>query len=126
MAKKKKRKQSNNRLTPIVSKLIGTEKPQDLFSEVANALSDSQEKIPSVNAVYVFTYNAVTPGLLTDRFPLVGVTGVYDWGFTGINLHLEEPRNYNYNNVGTPLYRLKPQEVSSAQTIPLMKLVQNG
>lgn len=117
-----KKGQSNNRIKPLIDKLIGTEKAEDLFAEVMVVLSDSQEKIPVVNGIYCLEYYAVTSPLLTDRFPIVGVTGVYEWGFSGMNLHLGEPRNYNFNNVSSALYRLKPQEVASARTLPLMDL----
>ena len=121
MAKKKKQ---NNRIKPILDQIIGTEKPEDIFAKVQVALSDGQEKIPAINGVYCLEYYAVTEPLLTDRFPIVGVTGVFEWGFTGMNLHLGEPRNYNFNNISSPLYRLKPQEVAAARALPLMDLYQ--
>lgn len=119
---KGKKAQSNNRIKPIIDNLIGTEKAEDLFFSVSEALSDSEEKVPVPNGVYCFEYYAVTSPLLTDRFPIVGVTGVYEWGFTGMNLHLGEPRNYNFNNIASSLYRLKPQEVAPARALPLMDL----
>ena len=121
---KRKRKQQNNRMKPLLDDLIGTEKPEDIFVQVQDALRDSQEKIPTPNGIYCLEYYAVTEPLLTDRFPIVGVTGVFDWGFTGMNLHLGEPRNYNYNNIASSLYRLKPQEVAAARALPLMDLYQ--
>ena len=124
MAKSRKRKQPNNRMKPILDELIGTEKPEDIFAKVMVALSDSQEKMPVPKGVYCIEYYAVSEPLLTDRFPIVGVTGVFDWGFTGMNLHLGEPRNYNYNNISSALYRLKPQEVAAARALPLMDLYQ--
>lgn len=124
MAKKKGRKVEDNRIRPILNDLIGTEKPEELFVRVQDALRDGQEKIPVPNGVYCFEYYAVTEPLLTDRFPIVGVTGVFDWGFTGMNLHLGEPRNYNYNNIASSLYRLKPKEVAAARALPLMDLYQ--
>jgi len=124
MAKKKGRKVEDNRIRPILNDLIGTEKPEELFVQVQDALRDSQEKIPVPKGVYCFEYYAVTEPLLTDRFPIVGVTGVFDWGFTGMNLHLGEPRNYNFNNIASPIYRLKPKEVTAARALPLMDLYQ--
>ena len=120
----KKRKRPNNRMKPILDELIGTEKAEDIFAKVMVVLSDSQEKIPVVNGVYCLEYYAVTEPLLTDRFPIVGVTGVYSWGFSGMNLHLGEPRNYNFDNIASSLYRLKPQEVAAARALPLMDLYQ--
>ena len=123
-ATKGKKAQPNNRIKPIMDELIGTEKPEDIFVQVQDALRDSQEQVPVPNGIYCLEYYAVTEPLLTDRFPIVGVTGVYDWGFTGMNLHLGEPRNYNFNNIASPLYRLKAQEVATARALPLMDLYQ--
>jgi len=121
---KGKKSQPNNRIIPIINKLIGTEKSEEVFSQLTSALIASAEQVPVVNGVYCFEYYAITPGLLTDMFPIVGVTGVYEWGFTGMNLHLGEPRNYNYDNAASAFYRLKPQEVAAARALPLMSLYQ--
>ena len=119
------KKKSNNRLRPLVQDLIGTELAEDVMDDLILLLRDTQTMIPLVNKVYVFTYFAAKPDLLTDRYPIVAVTGVYEWGFSGVNLHLQEPRNYNYDRRPTPMYMLKPNEVSTALALPLMRLYQN-
>lgn len=114
-----------SRLSKIRKKLIGTESPEELMDEIFNALQKTESKVPVVNGIYVFSYYAVTPNLLTDRHPLVGVTGVYDWGFTGINFHLnDEYRNYNYNQLASPLYKLRDDEVGDAAVIPFQSIFQ--
>ena len=121
-----KKAQSNNRVKILQDKLLGTESSDEIMSELSVVLRDTEEQVPIVNGVYVFTYYAQKPNLLTDRYPIVGVTGVYDWGFSGMNLHIGEPRNYNFNAAATGFYRLKPQEVAAARALPLMYLIQNG
>lgn len=124
MAKRKK-KQNTNRLIKVQNELVGTESSEDLMLKVMLALSDSEEKLPRPGAVYIFNYYAKTPGLLYDRYPLVAVEGVYSWGFRGINLHLGEPRQYDFNQSATSFYSLKTQEVATCRNLPLKYLVQN-
>lgn len=121
MAKKK----SNNRVKPVIDKLIGTEFAEDVMDDLILVLRDTQTMVPIPGKVYVFAYYAAKPNLLTDRFPIVEVTGVYEWGYSGVNLHLQEPRNYNFNRRPTPMYMIKPNEVSTALALPLMRLYQN-
>lgn len=113
-----------NRLSKIRKKLIGNEDPDYLMDEIFTALEKSIVNQPKVNKFYVFSYYAITPNLLTDRYPLVGVTGVYDWGFTGINFHFNEYRNYNYNQMGSPLYELRESEIGDAGAIPFKRFFQ--
>lgn len=120
-----KRKKSNNRIRPIQDSLIGTENAEDIMDDLVFALRDTQTMVPVVGKVYVFSYFAAKPELLTDRYPIVQVTGVYQWGYSGVNLHLQEPRNYNYDRRPTPMYMLKSNEVASALSLPLMRLYQN-
>jgi len=121
----KRRKKGSNRIAPIQKKLTGIEKASVVMNELSLVLSDSQTVVPSAGKVYVFSYIAVKPNLLTDRYPVVQVTGVYKWGFSGINLHIQEPRNYNYSGRQTPLYLVKSNEVAPLLSLPLMKLYQN-
>jgi len=124
-ASRGKKAQPNNRVKVLQDKLLGTESSDEIMSELAAVLRDTEEQIPVVNGIYVFTYYAQKPNLLTDRYPIVGVTGVYDWGFSGMNLHIGEPRNYNFTSAASGFYKLKPQEVATARALPLMYLVQN-
>ena len=123
MAKRKKK--VGSRVKPILDALIGTEDSDDIFDQLVIALSDSQEQLPRVGQVYMFQYFATTQGLLYDRFPVVGVTGVYEWGFSGANLHLKDPRNYNFNQISSPIFRISPEERAHLLALPLEYLVQN-
>ena len=118
-------KQFPNRIREIQNNLVGTEFAEDIMDELIAALADSQVDIPIPGKVYVYTYFAAKPDFLTDRYPIVQVTGVYDWGWSGNNLHIGEPRNYNWGRKTTPLFEIYPREVQSALTLPLMRLYQN-
>lgn len=119
------KKSKTNRLSAIESRLIGTEKAEDIMNDMVLALKDTQTDKPVAGNYYAFIYFAAKNDLLTDRYPLVAVTGVYDWGFTGINLHLGEQRNYNYVAAASPFYQVKNNEIDTARVLPLKKLVQN-
>ena len=121
----KQPKPSNNRVKPILSKLVGVEQSETIMTELETVLSDSKADIPVPGGVYVYTYIAEKPDFLTDMYPVVQVLGVYDWGWTGMNLHIRKQRNYSIGNNTTPLYLLKPNEVQSVLTLPLMQLYQS-
>jgi len=121
----KSRTKSNNRLATVEKNMIGTESADDMFAKASDALKSTEVQVPMVGNFYIFTYVAAKRGLLTDLYPLVAVTGVYDWGFTGINMHLGEQRNYNYPVMMSPLYEVKSTELDSARSLPLKMLVKN-
>ena len=121
----KSQQKSNNRLALVEKNLIGTESADVMMAKVEEALKSTQTQVPVAGNYYVFTYVAAKRGLLTDLYPLVAVTGVYDWGFTGINMHLGQQRNYNYPLMMTPMYEVKSTEVDSARNLPLKMLVKN-
>ena len=121
----KQPKPSNNRVKPLLDKLVGVEESETIMNELETVLADTQAKIPVPGGVYVYTYIAEKPDFLTDMYPVVQVLGVYDWGWTGMNLHIRKQRNYTIGNNTTPLYLLKPMEVQTVLTLPLMQLYQS-
>lgn len=124
-AQTKQPKPSNNRVKPILNSLIGVEQSEVIMTELEGVLADTKADIPVPGSVYVYTYIAEKPDFLTDMYPVVQVLGVYDWGWTGMNLHIRKQRNYSIGNNTTPLYLLKPNEVQSVLTLPLMQLYQS-
>lgn len=118
-------KKQANRLADVAAGINGTESADDIMDKVAAALNDTQVSEPMVGNYYAFAYLAAKKGLLTDLYPIVAVTGVFPWGFTGINMHLGEQRNYNYPLLVTPMYQVKASELDTARTLPLMMLVKN-
>ena len=125
MARKKlKDQRSNNRLKNIQKNLLGVEESAEIMNEVMAALKDTEVQLPTVGGYYTFQYFANTPNLLYDRYPIVAVTGVFEWGFTGVNFHWKEKRNYNYNQMASPLYQARRNEVDTLLTLPLKYFVQ--
>ena len=112
----------NNRIRPLLNKLVGVEDSESIMREIEIVLRDTKADAPIPGKVYVYTYIAEKPDFLTDMYPIVQVKNVYDWGWTGMNLHIQKQRNYNFGRNVTPLYELKPSEVQAALTLPLMQL----
>ena len=127
MARKpsKGRKAPKNRIQPLVKRQYGTEEADTVMNDLIYVLRDSQVRIPQPGNFYTFIYYAQRQGLLTDRYPIVAVDGVFDWGFKGVNLHMGEPRNYNFTATAGAYYQIRPYELDDALVLPLMKLVQN-
>ena len=75
--------------------------------------------VPQVDKYYVFVYKAKTKNIQYDQHPFVAVTGVFKWGFTGYNFHLEQLRRYSWNEVVSNLYLVTDDELNSVQSFPI-------
>ena len=123
--RKQRQEKNDNRIRPLVEKMTGLEKPETIMNELMLALRDRESNIPRPGDFIVFIYYAARENLLYDRYPIVAVDGVFDWGFKGVNLHLGKPRNYDFNRAASPYYTLKREELDDALGLPLMRLYQN-
>lgn len=109
--------QQRNRIAPLVKKLIGVEDADDLMIELMNVLTESREP-PRAGRYYIFVYNAKTPSLRYDQNPFVYVKNVYKWGFSGINYHWGEERQYTWDEVAGRMYEIYKEEVGDLRRIP--------
>ena len=109
-----------SRIKDIKDNLIGTEDADDLMMEILGVLEEGS-KTPEVGKFYVFVYNPKTPNIRYDQNPLVGVTGIFEWGFRGINFHWGSYRQYTWNEVVGQLYEVYPEELADAREIPFGK-----
>ena len=125
MPRKTLKQKKQNRVQPLLKKLIGVEDSEVIMGELEVVLADTVAEAPLPGKVYVYTYIAEKPDFLTDMYPVVQVMGVYEWGWTGMNLHIKKQRNYSFGRNVTPLYELKPSEVQATLTLPLMQLYQS-
>lgn len=117
------RRDERNRLRPVLDNVNGSESSDQLWNEIEVALRSTATTVPIGGKYYTFIYLAATPELLTDRYPLVIVTNVYQWGFRGFNQHIGEYRNYNFNQLVSPLYQiLTGIEGDTIEKIPYQKL----
>lgn len=109
--------QKRNRISFLVKNLIGIESADDLMIELMNVLTESREP-PRAGRYYIFVYNAKTPNLRYDQNPFVYVKNVYKWGFSGINYHWGEERQYTWDEVAGGMYEIYKEEVSDLRRIP--------
>ena len=109
-----------SRIASLVGNLIGSESADELLVDIMGALGDSVESVPEVGKIYVFAYQPKTPGRY-DQNPLVAVTGVFDWGFKGINFHWGQSRSYTFQEVASQLYQVTNEELQDLNTIPFAK-----
>jgi len=99
-----------NRIERIKDKIIGMTDPEDQMMEIMSALNGTVTPVPDPGGYYTFVYNAKTPGIIYDPYPLVGVERVFDWGFIGINLHWEDRRQYTWDQIISPVYEIQEEE----------------
>ena len=102
---------NDNRVRGVIDSFIGVETADDIMESLIGVLSEGG-KIPTAGKYYTFFYNAKTPGIQYDQYPLVGVTEVFSWGFRGINFHWRDRRQYDYNQMFSGLYEIYPEEMS--------------
>ena len=102
---------NDNRVRGVIDSFVGVETADDIMESLIGVLSESG-KIPTAGKYYTFFYNAKTPGIQYDEYPLVGVTDVFSWGFRGINFHWGDRRQYNYDQIAGQLYEIYPEEIS--------------
>ena len=91
--------------------------PEDMMLEIMTIL-DETVVIPDLGEVYTYIYNAKTPKLKYDQHPLVAVTSVNRWGFSGLNFHWNQVRNYTWNEIPGRLHLVRTSELQSLLDIP--------
>lgn len=120
--RREKRREKNNRIRPIVNRLIGIKDPDTLMLELLELLGEPT-LIPEPGKLYVFVYNAKTPGIRYDSNPLVAVGNIYSWGFSGYNFHWKDHRQYTWNEVAGGVYEVYDTELVDIRKIPFANFV---
>jgi len=121
LKQQKEKSNPNNRISPLVETLIGTETSDDLMLELMDLLTETKEP-PKVGKFYVFVYNAKTPNMRYDQNPLVAVTDVYKWGFKGLNYHWAEMRQYTWDEVAGGMYEVYDTEIEDLKKLPFSNI----
>ena len=114
-----------NRIKPLLKNLYGTEDAEDLMLEILDVLKQTTTS-PEAGNFYTFVYRPKTPRVRYDAHPLVAVTNVYSWGFSGINFHWGEQRQYTLEEVIGPLHIVDKNEVSDLRRIPFGQIKINN
>jgi hypothetical protein len=107
---------NSNRVRAIVDAMTGVDSKADIMNAIQQTLTPSSKRSVIPGGLYTFVYNAKTPGIIYDPFPLVGVVKVFDWGFVGVNLHWgdeevdENRRQYSWDQIISPVYEIQQEE----------------
>jgi len=101
---------NSNRVRGIVDAMTGLDNPNDIMNAIQQTLQPSSKRSVISGGLYTFVYNAKTPGIIFDPYPLVGVEKVFDWGFIGINLHWGDRRQYTWDQIISPVYEIQEEE----------------
>lgn len=113
----KQQKADRNRVKLLVKNLYGTESADELMAKIVEVLTETTNS-PQSGSFYTFVYRPKTPRIRYDAHPLVAVTNVYPWGFSGINFHWGEQRQYTFEEVSGSLHLVNKSEVDDLRRIP--------
>ena len=120
-------KSKTNRFTESeVNRIKALRDEDDMMLEIIEKLQTDVEVIPTVGQYFTFIYKAKTPMIEYDRFPLVAVTSIYRWGFTGLNYHWGWWRRYTWEEIESNLYRIMPMELNTLRAIPYQSFTINN
>ncbi len=112
---------NDNRVRGVIDSFIGVETPDDIMESLISVLTEGG-KIPEPGKYYTFFYDAKTPGIQYDQYPLVALTDIFSWGFRGVNFHWGDNRQYDYNQVIGGLYEIYPEEMSDVRELAFAKV----
>lgn len=109
--------------TEIVKRLIGKSIDVDIMmNHIMNVFSETDSN-PTPGSYCTFIYNAKTPKLLYDQYPLIAVLSIESWGFKGINFHWGTQRNYTWGEVNSLYHIINNDEISELRKIPYAKFL---
>ena len=114
-----------NRIEPIIEEIREESSVDDRMELIMYALNDTVTPIPEVGNICTFKYYAKTPGITYDQYPLVEVTELFNWGFRGINFHWRDYKQYTWEELGTQVYIVRPDELDDLLSLQYGKFILN-
>ena len=113
------------RVELLKQKLSGkASNPDFIMSSILELFGDG-ENAPRPGSYCTYIYNAKTPELLYDRHPLIAVLDITEWGFIGINFHLNLQRNYTWPEVASQFCTIENSEIGYLRSLPYRVLLRN-
>ena len=117
-----------NRIRAIVDRLIGSEGADSLWNQISSVLSSDTDMVPEIGELYTFKYVAKTPNIVYDLYPLIVAENYLQSqngtvGFIGYNFHWNKYRKYTWEEVQTPLYKVRTGELADLREIPYAKFL---
>jgi len=103
--------------------IIALGDPDEMMSALLDILTET-EFIPDPGQYYTFIYNAKTPRIEYDEYPLIACLDVFSWGFKGFNFHWAARggnpyRNYTWQELPTGrVHLVREREMRDARSIP--------
>jgi hypothetical protein len=122
----KKERKTKTRIELLKEKLQGRQNNPDFIMSSILELFGDGENVPRPGYYCTYVYNAKTPGLLYDQHPLIAVLDIREWGFTGINFHLNLQRNYTWPEVGSQFCTIENSEIGYFRSLPYRVLLRNS
>lgn len=102
----------------LLNKIIDRElEPDDIMVEIMG-IYDDITLIPDVGKTYTFIYQAKSPNIIYDEFPLVAVTHIDKWGFRGLNYHWGAWRQYTWVEIASQLHYIPQEDVGELRAVP--------
>jgi len=114
-----------NRVEESMDDIMALGDPDDMFLALMEVLGPP-EPVPLPGRYYTFIYQAKTPRVEYDIFPLIACLEVFSWGFKGINYHWGDYRNYDWEEAQSLFYMVYPSELRDMRSIPYQKFTINN
>ena len=114
-----------NRVDLLADKIMNLLDPDDMMLAIMEVLG-VEEILPDVGRYYTFIYQPKTLNILYDEYPLVAVTSIHPWGFTGVNYHWGDFRSYTWEEIIGKMHLIYPNEVDVMRSIPYQKIQLNN
>ena len=114
-----------NRIEPNIQEFKSEKDLGDRMDLIIYALNDTVTPIPEVGNICTFKYYAKTPRITYDQHPLIAVFNLFPWGFSGLNFHLREYRQYTWQELGTQVYIVQPEELDDLISLNYQKIMLN-
>ena len=104
---------------------INTDDPEEIMLLIMEIFT-LEALYPEPGKFYTYVYNAATPDITYDQHPLIACTGLFRWGFRGLNFHWQEYRNYTWEEIAGKLHVVEWQELDELLALQYGKFLLNN
>lgn len=117
-------REKKSRIQILEERIKRLSNPDDIMSQIVSVF-DKTDIIPEVGKYYTFVYDAKTPKIVYDQYPLIATLYVHNWGFTGLNYHWGKQRNYSWGEISGSgfLHVVERNEISFMKGIRYAKFI---
>jgi hypothetical protein len=119
---KKKSDPDERRINELKIAIKALKTPDAIMKKIMEIFTDTTTN-PEAGKYYTFAYSAKTADIIYDQYPLVAVLAVYGWGFSGINFHWNEVKQYTWQEVAGQLHLISNKEIEYMKSVAYAKYV---